>query len=319
MSAVTALQDLPAPAKLNLFLHVTGRRDDGYHLLQTVFRFIDLQDTIHLTRRDDGQILRMTPIPGVPPEQDLMVRAARWLQAHSGSRWGVEIRIDKHIPMGGGLGGGSSNAATVLLGLNRLWALDLPREALAEGGRQLGADVPVFIMGHNAFAEGVGEQLQPIVLPERWYVVIQPDASVPTAEIFQAPELTRDTKPIKMAVFPGCKDFLNLDALGSTVEREAFRNDLESCAFGRYPVLALTASLVEQAIGSLPVEQGAGKKQVRMSGSGACLFVEYNTREAALLASERIDATMLKCADKLPALRLNTVSAGLSKHPLAAY
>src|SRR5690606_7390663 len=183
MSAIPALQDLPAPAKLNLFLHVTGRRDDGYHLLQTVFRFIDLQDTIHLTRRDDGQILRMTPIPGVPPEQDLMVRAARWLQAHSGSRWGVEIRIDKHIPMGGGLGGGSSNAATVLLGLNRLWALDLPREALAEGGRQLGADVPVFIMGHNAFAEGVGEQLQPIVLPERWYVVIQPDASVPTAEI----------------------------------------------------------------------------------------------------------------------------------------
>lgn len=312
MTLAAELRYLPAPAKLNLFLHVTGRRADGYHLLQTVFRLIDLQDTVHLRCRQDNKIVRLSALEGVPAEHDLTVRAARWLQQYSGTSLGVEIALEKKIPMGGGLGGGSSNAATVLLGLNRLWSLNLSRDVLAEGGRQLGADVPVFIHGHNAFAEGIGEQLQALVLPERWYVVVQPNASVPTAEIFQAPELTRDTKPIKMAVFPDSKAFAPAEAF------DAYRNDLEPCAFSRYPVVAQTAHLMQQALESLP-EAASGKKRVRMSGSGACLFVEYNTQAAALLASEKIGATIAKCASQHLAPRLITVCAGLSKHPLAAW
>jgi len=191
----------PAPAKLNLFLHVVGRRADGYHLLQSVFRFIDRADTVHLELRDDGRVVREGDLPGVSEDHDLTVRAARLLQAHAPDGSGVAIRLDKILPMGGGLGGGSSDAATVLLALNRLWQVNLPREALQQLALQLGADVPVFVFGQTAFAEGVGEILHPVSAPAAWYVVLMPPVQVPTAAIFAAPELTRNTPPLKIAPF----------------------------------------------------------------------------------------------------------------------
>ena len=230
----------PAPAKLNLFLHITGRRPDGYHLLQTVFQFINHCDWLYFTPRDDGVIQRLSELPGVAPEHDLTVRAARLLQdcaasPHGGrsrhpeplaslshgtcasaaqgctsaargrmpqaAMHGVDILIDKRLPMGGGLGGGSSDAATTLVALNQLWGLHLPIERLAALGLQLGADVPVFIHGHAAWAEGVGEIMTPITLPEPWYVVIAPPCQVPTREIFSAPELTRDAPTLTIEGF----------------------------------------------------------------------------------------------------------------------
>jgi len=191
----------PAPAKLNLFLHVVGRRPDGYHLLQTVFRFVDYGDSLSFNIRDDGVIRRVNPLPGLDLEQDLTVRAARLLQQETGCRLGADIVLEKRLPMGGGLGGGSSDAATVLLALNRLWNLNLGRQMLQDLGLRLGADVPVFVFGESAFAEGVGEKLQSVVLPPAWYVVLVPSVAVSTAEIFTSRELTRDTKPIKMSDF----------------------------------------------------------------------------------------------------------------------
>ena len=183
----------PAPAKLNLFLHVTGRRADGYHLLQTVFRFIDRCDSLRFAPRDDGKIVLATPIPGVPPESDLTVRAARRLQAASGTAQGATIHLEKHLPMGGGVGGGSSDAATVFLALNYLWQTGLSRPQLEALGLALGADVPAFIHGCNTFAEGVGEAFTDVDLPAESYLVLHPDAHVPTVAIFGAPELQRDT------------------------------------------------------------------------------------------------------------------------------
>ncbi len=179
------LRDCPAPAKLNLFLHVTGRRPDGYHTLQTVFQLVDWCDTLHFRRRDDGIVTRTTDIPGVPPETDLVVRAARALQQVTGTRFGADIAIDKILPMGGGIGGGSSDAATTLLALNHLWGLGLPRTELMKIGLTLGADVPVFVFGENAFAQGVGEELTPVDLPDSWFVIVHPKQHVPTAEIFR--------------------------------------------------------------------------------------------------------------------------------------
>ncbi len=178
------LRDCPAPAKLNLFLHVTGRRPDGYHTLQTVFQLVDWCDTLHFRRRDDGIVARTTDIPGVPPETDLVVRAARALQQATGTRFGADIAIDKILPMGGGIGGGSSDAATTLLALNHLWGLGLPRTELLKIGLALGADVPVFVFGENAFAQGVGEELTPVDLPDSWFVIVHPKQHVPTAEFF---------------------------------------------------------------------------------------------------------------------------------------
>jgi len=191
----------PAPAKLNLFLHVVGRRADGYHLLQSVFRLIDHGDTVHLELRDDGRVVRETDLPGVPEDADLTIRAARLLQVHAAAGAGVNVWLDKRLPMGGGLGGGSSDAATVLLALNRLWQVNLPRETLQKLALQLGADVPVFVFGQAAFAEGVGEILRPVSVPPAWYVVLMPPVQVPTAAIFAAPELTRNTPPLKIAPF----------------------------------------------------------------------------------------------------------------------
>nr|HPR05109.1 4-(cytidine 5'-diphospho)-2-C-methyl-D-erythritol kinase [Denitromonas sp.] len=211
-----------APAKINLFLHVVGRRPDGYHLLQTAFRLLDWGDRLQFCRRDDGQILRMTDVPGVPAEQDLVVRAARRLQVAAGVSAGVEIHVDKVLPMGGGLGGGSSDAATTLLALNRLWRLGWSRERLQALGLELGADVPFFIFGRDAFAEGVGEALAPMEVPPSWYVVLAPGVSVPTAEIFSAKELTRSTELIKMPDF----------AIHTT------GNDLQPVVCHRYPQVA---------------------------------------------------------------------------------
>ncbi len=191
----------PAPAKLNLFLHVVGRREDGYHLLQTVFRLLDFSDRLQFALRDDGAIKLHTPIPGVPEEKDLCVRAAKLLQQESGVSLGADIFLEKHIPMGGGLGGGSSDAATTLLALNRLWKLGWKRERLLKLGLRLGADVPVFIFGESAFAEGVGEKLSAITLPPAWYLVLTPPVHVSTAHIFGSKELTRNTIPIKIPPF----------------------------------------------------------------------------------------------------------------------
>lgn len=191
----------PAPAKLNLFLHITGRREDGYHLLQTVFQFLDHVDLLHFNTRQDGKIRRMSDLPGVPEESDLVIRAARLLQQVSGCTQGVDIRLDKRLPMGGGLGGGSSDAATTLVALNRIWSLNLPNARLAQLGLQLGADIPVFIHGHAAWAEGIGEKLTDVELPEPWFLVLNPPVHVTTSEIFNAMELTRDCPPITIRDF----------------------------------------------------------------------------------------------------------------------
>lgn len=269
----------PAPAKLNLFLHVVGRRDDGYHLLQTLFRLVDHGDALCFSPRADGDVRLATPLPGVPPDSDLTVRAARLLQAETGCRQGVEIAVDKHLPMGGGLGGGSSDAATVLLALNHLWQLGLPRSRLQQIGLTLGADVPVFVGGRNAFAEGVGEALQPLDLPPAWYVVLEPPVAVPTAAIFGAAELKRDTVPMAAADWvPG---------VGG--------NDLQAVAVARFPVVAEHLRWLD-AYG-----------EARMSGSGACVFAEFASQQAAL--------TVL---GELPSTMVGWVVAGLDRHPLWA-
>jgi len=234
----------PAPAKLNLFLHVIGRRADGYHLLQTAFRFLDHGDALYFQLAADGLIRRHAGIAGVPEEQDLVVRAARLLQAATGCAGGALIRNDKQLPMGGGLGGGSSDAATTLVALNRLWGLDLDVDSLAELGLRLGADVPVFIRGRAAWAEGVGERLTPIRLPPAWYVVLVPDCHVNTADIFHAPELTRNTLPLKMSAF-------------------SFGMGRNDCA----PVVCRRHPLVARALAEL------GRHcEARMTGTGACVF-----------------------------------------------
>lgn len=298
------LYDIPAPAKINLFLHVVGRRDDGYHLLQTVFRFIDLQDTLQADVRADGEISRSYDLPGVSPEQDIVLRAARLLQAETGTSLGAHLGLDKRIPMGGGLGGGSSDAASVLVALNRLWDTGLDRSQLMQLGLRLGADVPVFIFGQNAFAEGVGEELQPLTLPQAAYVIVQPCASVATVDIFSAKELTRDTKPVRITDFPAAEiDFL----LQPPQEVRQFgHNDLQPVVYSRYPVVSQAAKWLS----GLGVE-------VRMSGSGACLFAGYHDLQNAVLAKQEIVATMRTAGSE--AIRLiNSVHAcaGLVEHPL---
>lgn len=243
---MTRLERVPAPAKLNLFLHVTGRREDGYHLLQTAFRLLDRADLIDFELRQDGHIRRNAPVAGIPEDEDLCVRAARALQTHCGTRLGADIRLEKRLPSGGGLGGGSSDAASTLIALNRLWQTRLSRAELAELGLGLGADVPFFIFGEDAFAEGVGEYLQPLALPNAWYVVVEPGISVPTGEIFGARDLTRNTKPIKITDF----------AFGAT------RNDLQAIACTRHPEVAAAVEWLEQ------------RAPARMTGSGACVFAE---------------------------------------------
>lgn len=201
MNTLSSIQGILAPAKLNLFLHITGRRSDGYHELQTLFQILDYGDELSFTLRTDGQIHLLTDFPGVPHDSNLIVRAAHLLQQHAGSRFGADIHCLKRLPMGGGLGGGSSNAATTLVALNRLWNCGLTTDQLAQLGLKLGADVPVFVRGYTAWGEGVGEQLTPVQMPPRTYLVLVPDCAVSTAEIFNHPELTRNTSAITIAAF----------------------------------------------------------------------------------------------------------------------
>ena len=242
--ATTLTSRWPAPAKLNLFLHIVGRRPDGYHLLQTVFQFLDVGDVIGLTVRNDGLIRRVTSLAGVGQDSDLTVRAARCLQAAAGTSLGADIAVEKRLPMGAGLGGGSSDAATVLVALNHLWGLEFTEDRLAELGLTLGADVPVFVRGRAAWAEGVGEQLTPVNLSEPWYVVLVPPCHVSTAEIFGAPELTRNAPPLTIAAF--------LSGSGS--------NLCEAVVRRRYPG-------VGEALDWLNEHAPA-----RMSGTGAAVF-----------------------------------------------
>ena len=262
MSSTTLsyLHDCPAPAKLNLFLHVVGRREDGYHLLQSVFQLIDLTDTLHFDLRDDDHINRVNELAGVPEDQDLVIRAAKLLKdvALAGGRDvpGVDIGLDKRIPMGGGLGGGSSDAATALLALNHLWQLKLSRSELMKLGLRLGADVPFFLLGQNAFAEGVGEQLTPLTIPSAWYVLIHPGVSVTTPSVFGAAELTRNTKVVKMADF-------SARPLGFG------KNDLQAVVVRAFPAVA-------DALNWLSLHG-----QARMTGSGACVFARFATESEA--------------------------------------
>jgi 4-diphosphocytidyl-2-C-methyl-D-erythritol kinase len=267
----------PAPAKLNLFLHVVGRRADGYHLLQTAFRLLDWGDTLDFTRRDDGVIRRTTDIAGIAPEHDLVVRAARLLQAHTGCQLGADIAVHKVLPMGAGIGGGSSDAATTLIALNRLWQTGLGRTELQTLGLQLGADVPVFIFGRDAFAEGVGEALQPLELAPAWYVLVSPGVSIPTAEIFGAGDLTRNTPLIRMPDF----------AVSTT------RNDLQAVACKRYPQ-------VQSAIDWLGQHAPA-----RMTGSGSCVFAE-------VASAQHADWVAAQCPPAWTAWKVRSSS----RHPL---
>lgn len=267
----------PAPAKLNLFLHVLGRRADGYHLLQTVFRLIDYGDALRFRVRRDGVIAMERELDGVPGERNLCVRAAALLKKESGCSLGADIRLDKRLPMGGGLGGGSSDAATTLLALNCLWETGFDRRRLLKLALQLGADVPVFVYGENAFAEGIGEKLQAIALPPAWYLVLMPPVAVCTADVFSDPGLTRCAKPIKMSDFS--------EGYG--------RNDLEAVVCRQYPAVAEHLNWLRQF--------GAAA----MTGSGACVYASF--------ASEDEARRML---NQLPSAMRGFVTCGLARHPL---
>ncbi|QSB60530.1 4-(cytidine 5'-diphospho)-2-C-methyl-D-erythritol kinase [Klebsiella aerogenes] len=255
----------PAPAKLNLFLYITGQRADGYHTLQTLFQFLDYGDTLTIEPRRDGKLRLLTPVAGVPDEENLIIRAARLLMAAAESHGqlpagsGADISIDKRLPMGGGLGGGSSNAATVLVALNHLWGCGLSEDQLATLGLQLGADVPVFVRGHAAFAEGVGEILTPVDPPEKWYLVALPGVSIPTPIIFRDPELPRNTPSRSINTLLNCE----------------FGNDCEVIARKRFREVDATLSwLLEYA-------------PSRLTGTGACVFAEFDTESAARQVLEK--------------------------------
>lgn len=248
-----AARGWPAPAKINLFLHVTGRRPDGYHLLQTLFQFIDYGDTLYFEPRADGEVHRRSELAGVAPEQDLVVRAARKLKALTGTTLGADIRVDKRLPMGGGLGGGSSDAATVLVALNELWGTGLASAELARLGLELGADVPVFVHGQAAWAEGVGDRLTPCPVDEGPVLVITPDCNVETRVVFTAAELTRDTPPITMPAF----------SLAAT------RNDCEPVTRRLYPEVGRALDWLSR------------HATARMSGTGASVYALFGDQQAA--------------------------------------
>lgn len=277
MSSPAAPLRLPAPAKLNLLLHVVGRRPDGYHLLQTIFRFLDFRDEVTLAARADGRIRRTTGAAGVPEEQDLIIRAARLLQQEAGCALGADVGVEKRIPMGGGLGGGSSDAATVLIGLNRLWNLGLSRAQLQVLGARLGADVPIFIHGRSAFAEGIGEIFHPIDIAPAWYLVLTPPVHVPTARIFADPKLTRQGNPLKMRAFFAGQG----------------RNDLE-------PVVREHYREVDEHLRWL-----SRFGHSTMSGSGACVFSAFDTEKEA-------QAVLAQ----LPEHMSGFVARGIDTHPL---
>lgn len=269
----------PAPAKLNRFLHVVGRRPDGYHRLQTIFQFLDRSDELFFTVREDDRIERTGDVPGVAPADDLTVRAARLLRQEAGIRQGATIHIVKRLPLGGGLGGGSSDAATTLVALNHDWRAGLSTPDLAELGRRLGADVPVFVHGHAAWAEGIGDRLTFVTPDQPWFVVVIPPCVVPTAVIFNDPKLTRNTQPIKIS-----------DSVGDDAG-----NDCEPVVFRRYPAVAAAAVWLSRY----------GK--ARLTGTGACVFAPFPDREAAA-----------RVLAELPAGLTGFAARGLNVSPLQA-
>ncbi|HTP40347.1 MAG TPA: 4-(cytidine 5'-diphospho)-2-C-methyl-D-erythritol kinase [Steroidobacteraceae bacterium] len=253
-----------APAKLNLFLHVTGRRPDGFHELETVFQLVELHDVLHIESRTDGRIVREPPprdplLASLAEDADLTVRAARLLQQASGCALGASLHVDKHIPAGGGLGGGSSDAACVLRALNEQWGLGWPLERLAELGLQLGSDVPVFVHGRNAFAGGRGERLTPLALPTRWFLIVDPGVAISTAELFAAADLPRDTPPLAVRALPP----------------DGGRNDFEPLVRRRHPQVAAVLDRL--------APYGA-----RLTGTGACVFTAFGTRAEAEAAAATV-------------------------------
>ena len=279
--SLRALWDVPAPAKLNLFLHVVGRRADGYHLLQSVFVLIDWCDRLHFELRHDGALARHD-LGAALPADDLCLRAARALQQQSGCAFGADISIDKQLPWGAGLGGGSSDAASTLLALNRLWRLHWPRDRLLALAATLGADLPFFIGGHNAFVEGVGEKLTPLALPAQRYAVVKPAASIATADIFGSPDLVRDTEPVILT--------------GSFASAGFGHNDLQPVAEARCPEVRAVAEWLESRFGNS-----------RMTGSGSAVFARVDTEEPS-------SATWP--AQPLPGPWMARMCRGLDHHPL---
>ncbi len=298
-AGASTAHNLPAPAKLNLFLHIVGRRDDGMHLLQSLFVLIDWCDTLHITRRSDTSTITRRDLGRALPDDDLCLRAARTLQAASGARFGADITIDKQVPWGAGLGGGSSDAATTLIALNRLWGLGWPRTQLAALAATLGADVPFFIGGRAALVEGIGEQLTPVSLPQQNYLVVKPAAPLATADVFRHPAVVRNTVARTAAdILPG---FL---AGGETLrgnDDSSLRNDLEIAAQALCPEVA-------QAIGILRRRNGTA----RMSGSGSAVFAPWDEKSGAtgsLMATDATDGTW-------PEGWTVRVCRSLDRHPL---
>jgi len=275
----------PAPAKLNLFLHITGRRDDGYHLLQSVFQFLDFGDELQFNISDDGEIHRLNDVPGVAEQDDLIVRAANCLQQAANISQGVNIQLDKNLPMGGGVGGGSSDAATTLVALNYLWGAGLDLQQLAELGLSLGADVPVFVLGFAAFAEGVGEKLEPIDLAEPWFLVVKPQVNVSTAEIFNDHQLTRNSPAIRIC-----------DLQTGAIGIDDLTNVCEPVATQHYPEIAEVIEFLKHY----------GKAQ--MTGTGACVFVAFDTQAQAQTALA-----------ELPEKWFGFVAKGMNTSPLHRY
>ena len=286
-----SLKNCPAPAKLNLFLHVTGRRADGYHLLQTVFQMIDRCDSLDFELRDDHEIRRVNDVPGVPEDSDLVIRAARMLAAAVQQRTGVQppgvdITLHKVLPMGGGVGGGSSDAATTFMALNKLWEAGLSKQELMDLALPLGADVPFFIFGETAFAEGVGEALRAVDAPDWWYVVIEPGVHVPTPQIFTSGHLTRNTQPVNMS------DFSSYHANRKDL-RQFGKNDLQQVATRLFPQVAEAVEWLD-AYGD-----------ARMTGSGACVF-------CAVRSEEQADAVLAR----VPAAWAGWKAKALKRHPI---
>lgn len=291
MPADTEFRAFVAPAKINLFLHVTGQRADGYHELQSVFRLLDFHDTLYIRATADGNISRQSGNPLVAENDDLIIKAARLLKQHTGCPLGAEISIEKRIPMGGGLGGGSSDAATVLLALNHLWQLGLSRTALQKLGTRLGADVPVFVFGKNAWAEGIGDQLQAIKLEPRHYLVITPAVHVSTADIFTSKELTRNTNPTTIAAF-------SREANSGQLVDSAFHNDLEPVVIKRYPAVAKCMEWLSRYA------------PARMSGSGASVFAEFSSQDEAKAAYNALP-------EMIAGVKVSGFTASsLTQHPL---
>ena len=285
MAAVSeSLSWWPAPAKLNLFLHVIGRRADGYHELQTLFQLISLSDRIGLRTRQDGAIERLAGMAAVAAERDLAVRAAHALKDRTGTALGADLHVIKHIPAGGGLGGGSSDAATVLLGLNRLWGTALSIAELAELGLALGADVPLFVHGASAWGEGRGERLQSMTLPPRWFLVIHPGVAVSTAEIFQAPELTRNSSLITIRA----------------AAADQTRNDCEPVVRQRYPEVAAALDWL-----NVQLQAPAARPGARLTGTGACIFADFEREQDAR-----------RIAEQVPARWRSFIAQGLDRSPL---